>query len=187
MRPHQRLCRAVLPVSCLGLLSACGSSGGAHITGTAPFTPTVTAIQTPTQPPSATATQVNATASLPTTCAQLPVSLISTDIGGIATTMPLRQSATGVSCEFAGSSATELVIVTVGRGTTADLARVEAQTAAKQTVTPVPGFEAGAYTVSKNGVVRGLVAVSAGGLLVSVSSTLTESQDEALIQKIVGG
>jgi hypothetical protein len=180
MDAHPR--RAALPVACLALLAACGSSGGTHLTGPAPTT-----AATVTQTPSTAATQVNGTAALPTTCGALPQSLISTDLGGIGATMALKDPAPGVSCEFANSSGSKILIVTVGHGTAADLARLQAQIGSSQTVTPVPGFEAGAFTVSRNGLVRGFTAVTSNGLLIVVSSTLTAAQDEALIQQIAGG
>ncbi len=180
-------CAFVATTACLALLAAgCGSSG-THTTTLAPGTPTVTATETPTPTPTPTpAATVTSAGKLPQTCADLPQQLINTDIGGTPVIQPLRQSATGVTCEFASSDAKRVLIITVGPGNAAVLATAQTNIAKSETVATVSGFEAGAFTVSKGGLIRGLTVLSNSGWLVVVTSNFTLAQDEALVTAIAG-
>ncbi len=178
-------CSFVLTIAGLSLLAAgCGSSA-VHTTSLAPSTPAVTTVQTPSPTPSQIAT-VTSAGHLPQTCADLPQQLITTDLGGTPVVHPIRQSPTGVTCEFASPSGTRVVILTVGPGNAGVLADARAHIPAAETVATVNGFEAGAFTVSKNGLVRGFTALSNSGWLVVVGSNFTLAQDEALVTAVAG-
>lgn len=178
-------CAFIASTACLALLvTGCGSSG-THTTTLAPGTPTVTATETPTPTPTQTAT-VTSAGKLPQTCADLPQQLINTDIGGTPIVQPLRQSPTGVTCEFASADAKRVLIITVGPGNAGVLATARAHIPKPETVATVSGFEAGAFTVSRGGLVRGFTALSNSGWLVVVTSNFTLAQDEALVTAIAG-
>ncbi len=170
---------AFATAACL-LLAACGSStsGGASVTATS------TAASTGTSP-AATGTAVGTVAVLPSSCTGIPLTLIGADIGGVAVTRSLGKPPS-LSCEFANAGATHIVVVNLGAGGAAQFAVLKAASAGGgRTITPISGLGSSAFEISKAGVVRGVDALSARNVVVSVSADQPLSKTEAIVQQLV--
>ncbi len=117
------------------------------------------------------------------TCTSLE-KIVSPVLGGTAETTSLADPPE-VSCQFASDNGS-IVYVKVGPGTAADLA--SAKTAAGgggRKITAIHGLGSSAFAITKDGQAGGVVALGPKGTLVSVESTLTLAQDEALARKLL--
>ncbi len=177
------LSTAFAAAGCL-LLAACGSSTSAGSSATATTTATTTAATTGSSP-TATGSAVGTTALIPTSCAGIPLTLIGADIGGVAVTRSLG-TAPSLSCEFANAGATHIIVVNLGAGGAAQFAVLKAASAGGgRTITPIPGLGSSAFEISKAGVVRGVDALSARNVVVSVSADQPLPKTEAIVQQLV--
>jgi hypothetical protein len=121
----------------------------------------------------------------PSSCNVIPQSIIATYIGVVATVHALG-TPPQLSCEFANASASSIVIINIGRGTTSEFATLRTVSAGGgRTVTPISGLGTEAFSISKGGVVRGVNAFTAHGLLISVAANLSLTQSEALIRQLM--
>jgi hypothetical protein len=76
--------------------------------------------------------------------------------------------------------------VNIGRGTAAQFAILKTGSAGGgRTVTPISGLGAQAFSISQGGVVRGVDAITARGLLVSVAANVTLAQNETLVRQLM--
>jgi hypothetical protein len=169
----------------LALVAACGTSGstGGSATGAGPTAgATASPTASNTQPTGATGT-----ASVPSSCAQVPIALIRQYLPGATLAQSLGPVARGVSCEFVGSSAASILILNVGSGGTAAAftALRTGSGGGGRTTTDVTGLGASAFSISKNGKVAGVDAITSQGVVISVGSTLTLAQDEQLIAQLI--
>jgi hypothetical protein len=166
------LATVALAFACLALLAACGSSSG----GTA---------GPGASPSAATSAPVVGAKNLPTSCAQIPVSLISSYTGGVATTQSLGKPPS-VSCEFANATASTIVIVNIGQGTAAEFATLKTTSAGGgRTITPINGLGVSAFSITKNGKPGGVDALSAQEVVFSVASNLPIARDVDLIKQLM--
>ena len=178
-RTTVRVSPAFAAAACL-LLAACGSSTSGGPSATA--TPTVPSTGTS---PTATGSAAGITAALPTSCAGIPLTLIGADIGGVAVTRSLG-TPPSLSCEFANAGATHIVIVNLGAGGAAQFAVLKAASAGGgRTITPLTGLGSSAFEISKAGVVRGVDALTAQNVVVSVSADQPLPKTEAIVQQLV--
>ena len=159
----------------LVLATACG--GGTSSNAGAASTPSTASSPTPTSV---------ASTAVPTSCAAIPSSLIGHYIGGVATTKSLGPPPHGVSCEFANSSASTIVIVNIGQGSTAKFAALRTISGqGGRTVTSVSGLGSSAFSITNAGKPGGMAALDAQDVVFSVSANLPLSQDEALITQLM--
>jgi hypothetical protein len=172
---HRALAAVARAGCCVLLVAACSSPS----TGTAK-TPAASAT------PSATSSAPTFTAArLPNSCSSL-TTLVGPYVGGTASARSLAKKAVGVSCEFANSSASSIVVVNIGQGSAAQFAILKAGSGnGGRTVTPISGLGSAAFSISNKGLVRGTAVLTSQGAIYSVSSTLTLAQDEALISQMM--
>jgi len=187
------LVRITLAVFALGWLAACAPK-----TTPAPKPTTVpTAVPTvaPTAAPAATAVSAATAAAtaaatgggakVPAACSDI-VALVGTYMGGVASTKSLG-TPQHLSCEFANSNASTIVIVNIGAGGTPAAFESLRTTSAQggRTVTAISGLGTEAFSVSKNNVPAGVAVLTAQGLVYDVNSNLKIAQDEALIKDLM--
>ncbi len=190
------LVRFTIAVFAFGMLVACLTTG----TTPAPASTSVliatrlAATSVPPSPvtagtPSSTVTAAGATngtgAKVPSSCDAI-ASLVGTYMGGVTTTKSLG-SPQHLSCEFANTNTSTIIIVNIGAGGTAAafdaLRAISAQ--GGRTVTPVSGLGVSAFSVSKNNVPAGVAVLTAQGLIYDVTSNLPIAQDDALIKQLM--
>ena len=165
---------------CLAV-AACGSSSAPS--PAASTAPASAAASSPAA--SAAGSTAAAAGQVPTSCAAVPQSLIASYAGAVKFVTSLGHAGQ-VSCEFASADAKSIVIVNIGQGTPALFAVAKAAAAGGgRTITPITGLGAQAFSISRAGVVRGVEALTDSNLLVSVTSTLTATQDESLIKALM--
>jgi hypothetical protein len=140
---------------------------------------------TPTSAVAATPAAAGAGAQVPSSCDAI-ASLVGAYMGGVATTRSLGRPQ-HLSCEFANSQATTIIIVNIGVGGTPAAFDALRATSAQggRTVTPVSGLGVSAFSVSKNNVPAGVAVLTAQGLVYDVNSNLPIAQDEALIEQLM--
>jgi hypothetical protein len=167
-------------VMCLALVAACGSGGSKG--GSAPTASASTSAASPTQSSGGAG---NAT--VPTSCAQVPLTLIQQYLPGASLAASLGPVAHGVSCEFIGGGGSSVIILNIGSGGTATQFATLRTTSGGggRTTTDVSGLGVSAFSISKNGKVAGVDAISSTGVVFSVGSTLTLAQDEQLITQLM--
>jgi hypothetical protein len=162
--------------TCLGM-AACGSSGsnGGSTGGSGPTAPAPQSA-----PPSATPI-----ARVPSACAQVPLSLIGQYLPGATLAASLGPVAHGVSCEYIGGSS--VIILNIGAGgTAAEFATLRTTSGGGgRTTTDVSGLGVSAFSISKNGKVAGVDAITSAGVVFSVGSNLSLAQDEQLITQLM--
>ncbi len=188
------LVRFTIAVFAFGMLVACLT------TGTTPA-PALTSVPIATKPaatsvppspvtagtPSSTVTAAGATngtgAKVPSSCDAI-ASLVGTYMGGVTTTKSLGRH---LSCEFANTNTSTIIIVNIGAGGTAAAFDALRATSAQggRTVTPISGLGVSAFSVSKNNVPAGVAVLTAQGLIYDVTSNLPIAQDEALIKQLM--
>ncbi len=161
----------------VALLAACSSSkSGTSNSDTSLPTASVTNGEPSSIP-------VAATTHSSKTCTSLE-KIVSPVLGGAAETTSLADPPE-VSCQFASDSGS-IAYVKVGPGTAADLASAKAAAGGGgRTITAVHGLGSAAFAITKDGQAGGVVALGPNGTLVSVESTLTLAQDEALVRKLL--
>jgi hypothetical protein len=173
-----------LSLVCLALVAACGSSSPTSSGGT----PSATAPTSPT-----TSTPTAGTEHPPSSCSEIPVSLLSAYIGDVVTTTSLGplpsvlQIRSGVSCSFASAGSTKAVVVNIGQGNESSFTTLRAATAGGgRTLTPISGLGSSAFSISVNGAPGGVDAVTTQNVVFVVASlSLTIAQDEALIRQLM--
>lgn len=161
----------------MALCAACSSSkSGTANTDTSVPTASVTNGE-PSSIPAAATTHTSKS------CTSLE-KIVSPVIGGAAETTSLADPPE-VSCQFASDNGS-IVYVKIGPGTAADLASARtASGGGGRTITAIHGLGSSAFAITKDGQAGGVVALSPHGTLVSVESTLTLAQDEALARKLL--
>jgi hypothetical protein len=185
--------RITLAVFALGWLAACAPK-----TTPAPK-PTAVPTVAPTAAPAATAVSAatavataaatagatGAGAKVPAACSDI-VALVGTYMGGVASTKSLG-TPQHLSCEFANSNASTIVIVNIGAGGTPAAFESLRTTSAQggRTVTAISGLGTEAFSVSKGNVPAGVAVLTAQGLVYDVNSNLPIAKDEALIKDLM--
>jgi len=179
----------VFSVACALLLAACGSSSKSAKSGSSTTSSTSGTASTSAPTAASSPTTVgpaSAAALVPKACSAIPVSLISRYTGSVATTRSFTAAPGAVSCEFANATATSIAIVNIGTGTSASFATFKAASSGGgRTITPISGLGSTAFSISKNGIVGGVGVLTSQGVLYSVSTNLTVTQDEGLIRQLM--
>lgn len=175
----RRWATVALSFACAALVSACGNTASSNTITSSPTSAGSTSA-TPSAP-------VVPSAQVPTSCSAIPASLIGHYTGGVATTKSLGSPPNGVSCEFANSTASKIVIVNIGQGgTAANFAALRAKSGQEgRTTTPISGLASSAFSISNGGKRGGVNVLTAQGLIFSVAANLPFAQDEALIQQLM--
>ncbi len=183
-RVRRRRAIVASSIACLVLVPACGSSSTSATSNSSTASSNTGAAGTPA---SSAKTSPPIVAEPPKSCSAIPVSLIGPYIGGVATTKSLGPPPNGVSCEFANSSASSIVVVNIGQGgTTSSFAALRAVSGqGGRTVAPISGLGSSAFSISQNGVPGGVDVLTAQGLVFSVAANLPLAQDEALIKQLM--
>jgi hypothetical protein len=113
------------------------------------------------------------------------VTLIGADIGGVAKTLSLGKPPS-LSCEFANAAATSVVVVNLGVGSASQFAVLKAASAGGgRTIAPVTGLGTSAFSISKGAVPRGVDAITAQNLIVSVGANLPLAETEAIVGQMI--
>jgi hypothetical protein len=194
MRPAARVPRIgaalALSVSLAALLAACGSSPTAADSPGASGSAAGSGVSAPAVSASATASasaSVGAAGEPPGSCGAIPVTLIGSYIGAVATTRAVGQPPHGVSCEFANANASKILILNIGSDATPASFAASRAAAAQggRTVTPLGGLGAQAFSISKNGVPGGVEVLTPQGQVFAVTADLPIAEDEALIVKLM--
>ena len=95
-------------------------------------------------------------------------------------------SPAGVSCEFANTGVTKLLILNMGPSTPAAFAILRSKTSGGgRTITQVSGLGSEAFSVSKNGKPGGESALTTGGVIISIVSNIPFAKDTAVIQQLM--
>jgi hypothetical protein len=147
---------------------------------------TLAAAVTPTSVSTAVTSRAAAGgATVPSSCKALE-SLIGTYMGGVATTKSLGVPQ-HLSCEFANTDASIIIVVNIGVGGTAAAFDALRSSSAKggRTVTEISGLGASAFSVSKNNVPAGVSVLTDQGLVYDVNSNLPIAQDQSLIEQLM--
>ena len=169
---HTRL--LALALVGVGLLASCSSSSGG----------------TPTPPPpSATVTIPISPAvsggALPSSCAGTLAGIVGPYVGGVSVSRSLASKPAGVSCEYANAGASRIVILNIGPGNAAGLAILRQGSAGDgRTVASVGGLGGQAFSISRGGVPAGMVVLTSGGQLFSLTANLPFARDEALLKTL---
>jgi len=194
------LCRLRWLILTLGLvaLTACAMQAAPVPTSISAPATSESTLSATTIPPStlptgttssvSTATSAAAAATggqVPSSCSALE-SLVSTYIGGVATTKSLGLPQ-HLSCEYANAKASNIVIVDIGvSGTAASFDTLRTSSAkGGRTVTAISGLGASAFSVSRNGIPAGVSVLTAQGFVYVVESNLSIDQDESLIKQLM--
>jgi hypothetical protein len=112
--------------------------------------------------------------------------VVSTYLGTVAAVHPFPTSPGQVTCEFVTAGSKSVLILTVGKGSPAAMALSRATTAGGgRKVASVAGLGVTAFSISSGGLVRGMEALDANGVMYVVSSTFTAAQDEAMIKQLI--
>lgn len=122
---------------------------------------------------------------VPNSCKALE-SLIDTYMGGVATTKSLGVPQ-HLSCEFANTDASIIIVVNIGVGGTPAAFDALRSSSAKggRTVTEISGLGVSAFSVSKNNVPAGVSVLTDQGLVYVVNSNLPIAQDQSLIEQLM--
>lgn len=128
------------------------------------------ATSTPSATPAGAAAPAAGTG--PASCAAIPVSVFAPAAVTLKMTFPTSSPA-HLSCEFASADATAVFILNMGPSTAAAFATLMATTAKTETVTPLSGLGASAFTITKDGKTAGVETITSGGLLVSLGGIFT--------------
>lgn len=188
-----------LSFACLALVTACGSSSASSRSGTpsatASASPTISALVVGAEQP-------------PSSCGEIPVSLISPYIGDVATTTslgtwaPVFEISNGVRCEFAnagskGPSTTpgklintsKGVVINIGQGNASSFTTLRTSIAGAPVttiITPISGLGTSAFSSSVHGRPSGVYAVTAQYVVFMVVTVCCSiDQDEALIRQLM--
>ena len=147
--------------------------------------PSTAAAGTPTSAPTAASGAAATGGQVPNACSDL-VKLVGSYMGGVATTKSLG-SPQHLSCEFANSNASTIIVVNIGvGGTVANFDALRTSSGKNgRTVTTISGLGASAFSVSKNGVPAGVSVLTDQGLVYVVNSNLPIDQDQALILQLM--
>ena len=78
-----------------------------------------------------------------------------------------------LSCEFASADDTAVFILNMGPSTASAFATLMTTTAKTETVTPLSGLGASAFTITKDGKIVGVETITSGSLLVSLGGVFT--------------
>jgi hypothetical protein len=193
---HRRLVVAGLSLACVALLAACGSSsksaGGTTTSsssaaaGATTSSTTSAAVTTSSSAPSSPSTTASTAGHTPSSCSAIPVGVISPYIGGVAATHPFAARPGAVSCEFSNATMTSVIILNLGRTNAASFAILRSTSAGGgRTIATIAGLGASAFSISLNGVNRGVDALSAQDLLVSVAANIPLARNEALVRQLM--
>ena len=176
---RRRWSTAALSIAFVALVPACGGSASSNTIAGSPASGG-SASTSPSAP-------AGSSAQVPTSCSQIPVSLIGHYTGGVATTKSLGPTSSGVSCEFANSTASKIVIVNIGAGATdATFATLRAKSGQNgRTTTSISGLGSSAFSISNNGAPGGVNVLTDQGQVFSVAANLPFAQDEALISQLM--
>lgn len=156
-------------------------TASAAVSGATP-SPRSTAAPVRTPGPSAPAI------AMPSSCTDSSLkSIVAGYTGSVSTAEPSSPGAAHgtVSCGFTGSKGS--VTLTLGPGSVTDLENTQAAESQGSgvTVEPVAGLGVVAFALKSNGAVTGLDAIGSNNLVVSLTSGLSLSQDEALARQLL--
>ena len=189
------LARFCLAAFVLGSVMACSLLGGTA-------TPVPTAVP-PTLVPATSAATLAATAAataastaaattaassgaggkVPASCDAI-ASTVGSYMGGVGSTKSLATD--HLSCEFANTSASTIVILNIGASNQAAFDKLRTETAqGSRTVKALSGMGGQALTVYNNGKVAGITVLSDQNVLYVLTANLTLDQDEALVKQLM--
>jgi hypothetical protein len=172
----RRLATVLALAGCALAAAACGSSSSPSTTASSPGSG---GGATTSAPPGSSG------ATLPSSCDQLKAT-VNPYVGGVGIVKPLLQKPNGVSCEFANSSATKLVIVNIGPGTPAAFAVLKSKSGGQgRTTATVSGLGSEAFSTSNGGRPGGVAVLTSQGDVFAVIAPLPFARDEALLRQLM--
>ena len=91
----------------------------------------------------------------------------------------------GVTCEFGSASLQQVVILTIGPGSTSEFAALEAKTrTAAVTTAPLHGVGQSAFTIGRGGKITGVDALTKDDATIALAAALPDDDVQHLAAKL---
>jgi hypothetical protein len=123
-------------------------------------------------------------ASVPKSCNDIPASEL-LPYAKVALVKSFPRTTPGVTCEFASADASQVVILTVGPGSSSSFAQLETSTRnGPVTVAPLHGLGQQAFTISRGGKVAGVDLLTSDDVTIALGAALAPGQVQRLASKL---
>jgi hypothetical protein len=123
-------------------------------------------------------------ASVPKSCNDIPTSVL-LPYAKVALVKSFPRTTPGVTCEFASADASQVVILTVGPGSSSSFAQLETNTRnGPVTVAALHGLGQQAFTISRGGKVAGVDLLTSDDVTIALGAALAPGQVQRLAGKL---
>jgi hypothetical protein len=123
-------------------------------------------------------------ASVPKSCNEIPASVL-LPYAKVALVKSFPRTTPGVTCEFASADASQVVILTVGPGSSSSFAQLETNTRnGPVTVAALPGLGQQAFTISRGGKIAGVDLLTSDNVTIALGAALPPGQVQRLASKL---